>query len=213
MTRVPASQATCPHCGAKLRRVPTRKRRCPSCKQVIVVRRGLDGTDYAVTEDEVKVISRERRKHNESKRGWRPGEEEHTRSRPVAAYPPNEFLKKALVIFLVGLIVVIASGVIRYMMESPPAYESPQPQQSTESTPAYESPQVQQSEALNAYITGRDWIEMTQTQKREWVRVALLAMQLGGQLKKSETLPVDYYVQKLDQVLLKAGSAGKLAAL
>lgn len=68
MTRIPASQSTCPYCGTKLATVPSRKRHCPSCKQVMYVKTGVDDIDYAVTEDEVRIIKRERRKYNESMR-------------------------------------------------------------------------------------------------------------------------------------------------
>ncbi len=68
MTRIPASQSTCPYCGTKLATAPSRKRRCPSCKQVMYVKTGPDDIDYAVTEDEVRIIKRERRKYNESTR-------------------------------------------------------------------------------------------------------------------------------------------------
>jgi hypothetical protein len=65
LPRVLASESTCPNCGAKMATVPTRKRHCATCKQVMYVKTGSDNNDYAVTEDEVRIIKRERRKHNE----------------------------------------------------------------------------------------------------------------------------------------------------
>lgn len=82
MTRIPASQSICPYCGTKLATIPSRKRHCSSCRQVMYVKRGVDDTDYAVTEDEVRIIKRERRKYNESLRN-RFFETNKGRSRPL----------------------------------------------------------------------------------------------------------------------------------
>ena len=61
MTRTPVSESSCPYCGVVLAKSPTRKQRCPACKQIMYVRLGLKNICYTVTEDEARKIKRERR--------------------------------------------------------------------------------------------------------------------------------------------------------
>ena len=57
MTRTMISDCTCPACGIKLDTAPSRKKKCPSCKQFIYVRTvPVDRKQYLVTEDEIEII-------------------------------------------------------------------------------------------------------------------------------------------------------------
>lgn len=66
MSRIPISQCICPSCGIKLETLPSRKKRCTSCKKYIYVRTTVDRNKYLVTEDELEAIEREWSKHYES---------------------------------------------------------------------------------------------------------------------------------------------------
>jgi hypothetical protein len=55
-----ASQ-TCPYCAVAIDPPPTRNRRCPSCRQPIVVRR-IDGRSVLLTTDVVGIFDRERQR-------------------------------------------------------------------------------------------------------------------------------------------------------
>lgn len=60
MTRIMISECTCPACGIKLDTTPSRKKKCPSCKQFMYVRTApVDRKQYLVTEDEIEIIERE----------------------------------------------------------------------------------------------------------------------------------------------------------
>lgn len=69
-----------------------------------------------------------------------------------------------------------------------------------------------QKDYMSPYITGEDWNEMTVSQKRDWVEIALEAMILGGELEESKRYSTDYYVQALDEVFSDPSSANKLVA-
>ncbi|MFC1893311.1 hypothetical protein ACFLYR_04650 [Chloroflexota bacterium] len=97
MPRIIASESICPYCGARLVTVPTRKRHCAACNQVMYVKTGVDNKDYAVTENEVRMIKCERRKHNEDIRN-KYGRRGHYRliPKPDAKYPFSTTMKLSI---------------------------------------------------------------------------------------------------------------------
>lgn len=67
MTRINISECTCPACGIKLDIPPSRKKKCPSCKQFMYVRTApVDRNQYLVTEDEIAKIEQEWVQHYEN---------------------------------------------------------------------------------------------------------------------------------------------------
>jgi hypothetical protein len=55
-----ATVAFCPHCGAEVSPMPKSKRKCPSCREVIVPRTLVDGTKTLLTVDRAADLDREK---------------------------------------------------------------------------------------------------------------------------------------------------------
>jgi hypothetical protein len=68
------------------------------------------------------------------------------------------------------------------------------------------------AEVIDPLTIGKDWNDMTLSQKRIWVDTTLRAMVIGGELKESERQPTDYYVQKLDMIFYNPDNEKKLVA-
>ncbi len=65
---------------------------------------------------------------------------------------------------------------------------------------------------FNPLITGKEWNDMTLSQKRVWVDTGLRKMVIRGVLKENEMHPIDYYVQKLDAVFHNPDNELKLVS-
>ncbi len=109
-------------------------------------------------------------------------------------------IKMWIVTILLTVMLFITSACANQVVVPSAPSPTPKPAASTE------------TEVTAPLITGKDWNNMTLSQKRVWVDTALRAMIIGGELKENERQATDYYIQELGTVFNNPDNEKNLVA-